>query len=114
MTDLNVPEQAQLTMTIVLENISEPQRLAIEDMLAYWRESNRGYSRWMAFFVDGDGNFRPKITVNGEPPKHQTEIEPGHFWTGKEPWRGEYRMDFDAIAWKLRKPAADQDGKPHA
>ena len=108
MTDMNVPEQAKRTMTIVLDNLSEPQRIAIEDMLAYWKDARRGSSRWMAFFVDGDGNFRPRITVDGHAPEHQTLCSPGQFWTGKAPWSGEYRMDFDALAWKLRETVAEE------
>lgn len=94
-----VPERAQRRMVIEIENLSEPQRIAIEDMLAWWRDSRNGSSRWMAFYVDGDGNFRPRITVNGREPEHQRRIEAGKFWTGGKPWAGEYRMDFDAIAW---------------
>lgn len=107
MTDLTCPETAKRRMTIVIENLSEPQRLAIEDMLAYWRESRRGSSRWMAFFVDGDGNFRPHITVDGREPEHQDRIDPRRFWTGGQPWSGEYRIDYDAIAWTFHDPKAD-------
>lgn len=86
-------------MTIELTNLTEAQRIAIEDMLAYWQGTRIGASRWMAFYADGDGNFRPRITVDGHEPRHQDRVDPNRFWTGGKPWSGEYRMDYDAIAW---------------
>lgn len=101
------------SITIVIDNLTEPQAVAIEDMLAEWvRLGSWGASRWTAFFADGDGNFRPKITVDGRKPEfselipdrrdvwYQMPKEPRARKT--EPMQGEYRIDFDMIAWRLR------------
>lgn len=99
------------TMTVVIDGVTEAQEIALNDLFAIWQQGGGlGCSRWTCFFADGDGNFRPKITVNGEAAKHQKICDPAMFWTNKEPWRGEYRMDFDAIAWKLREQREKSDG----
>lgn len=91
------------TLQITIANLTEAQAIAIEDLLATWEQAGGlGCSRWTAFFADGDGNFRPRIAVNGHDPAHQTYVDPGKFWTHGEPWKGDYRIDFDSIAWKLR------------
>jgi hypothetical protein len=62
-----------------------------------------GGSRWVCFYSDGDGNFRPKIEVNGREVQFadDTILTDEH---RKEMWQnGEFRIDFDAIAWALRK-----------
>lgn len=90
-------------MIVTFENLTEAQKIGLCDLFAVWQQAGSlGCSRWTGFFADGDGNFRPRITVDGQPPAHQDLVEPGKFWTNGEPWRGEYKMDFDAIAWKLR------------
>jgi hypothetical protein len=60
-----------------------------------------GASRWTAFFADGDGDFRPKITVNGEKAKFTDLLPREQIW--KEGYHGDYRIDFDWIGWKLRE-----------
>lgn len=89
-------------IVVEIDNITEAQAIAIEDMLATWAGlGSAGSSRWTAFYADGDGNFQPKITVDGRPALF-TELFPAEkFWKGG--YRGEYRIDFDAIAWKLRE-----------
>lgn len=84
------------TVTVTLR-LTVPQRVAFEDMLATWNFlGSAGASRWTAFFADGDGNFKPKATIDGRKPEY-TEL-----MTQAEKWNGdEYRMDFDAIAWRL-------------
>lgn len=86
-------------MNIVITDLTEAQELAIKDMLFQWKVlSAVGSSRWVCFYADGDGNFRPSILVDG--------FQPQPFGTPEEVnkrWReDEYRMDFDEIAWKLR------------
>ena len=59
-----------------------------------------GSSRWTAFFADGDGNFRPRIMVDGR------KAEKTPLLTLKDVWpqggHGDYRIDFDKVAWRLR------------
>jgi len=86
-------------MIIQIDNLTKAQEIALEDMLAEWVNLGCvGSSRWTAFFADGDGNFRPKITVDGRKPQFTDLIDRKELWQGDE-----YRMDFDCIAWKLHK-----------
>ena len=95
-----------MKMSIEIDNLTDAQVLAIEDMLAQWQYlGGIGGSRWVAFFADGDGNFHPKIQVDGRNPQ-------------KYPWRkSRWKLfvikpsgasdegcfiDFDTIAWELR------------
>jgi len=87
-------------MKIIVEfdNITEPQAIALEDLFKTMEWcGNIGTSRWTSFYSDGDGNFRPKILIDGEKPKFTELIERDKLWKDNE-----YRIDFDAIAWKLR------------
>lgn len=92
------------TAQIIIAGLTEAQAMALEDMLAYWMDGGAmGCSRWTSFFADGDGNFRPVIVFDGRRPQHQTLVDPGKFWTRDEPWKGDYRIDFDVLAWALDK-----------
>jgi hypothetical protein len=82
---------------IVIKDLTIPQSIALEDMLATWQSlGSAGASRWTSFFADGDGNFRPKILYNGHPPLKTELLEEEDTWKGSE-----YRIDFDSIGWKL-------------
>jgi hypothetical protein len=49
-------------MTITLQ-VDEAQALAVQAMLKCWNSlGSMGSSRYVAFYVDGDGNFKPKAT----------------------------------------------------
>jgi len=89
-------------ITVEIDNLTEPQSLAIQDMLRLWMElAGVGASRFTAFFADGDGDFRPQIVVDGKPPERCLA---GHT-DDKHRWRdgGDvYYIDFDEIAWWLR------------
>ena len=108
-------------MKIEIKNLTTAQEVALEDMLSVWEYlGSIGSSRWTAFYADGDGNFRPKITVNGKKPEATKLIEPREerLWkkikvgTAPTEWNGlrkydwldygeMYMMDFDKIDWKL-------------
>jgi len=82
---------------ILIKNLSIPQSIALEDMLATWQQlGSAGCSRWTSFFADGDGDFRPKISYNGHAPHKTSLLNEGDTWRGSE-----YRIDFDSIGWKL-------------
>ncbi len=60
----------RVSVRIKIDNLTSAQAKAIEDLLRQWELlGNVGSSRWTAFFADGDGNFRPRIKVNGEKPE---------------------------------------------
>jgi hypothetical protein len=87
---------------IIIRNLTKPQALAIEEMLAWWqRLGSWGSSRNVTFFADGDGNFRPQITVDGRKPEFK-----GSELCGEKTFRpkdgGDINIDFDPIAWALR------------
>lgn len=89
-------------LEIVIANLTESQAMAIEDMLAEWvRLGSIGASRWTCFFADGDGNFRPLISVNGGNPQMTTVLPRSDLWPKGH--HGEYRIDFDLIAWALHE-----------
>lgn len=93
-----------MKITLEIDNISEAQATAIEDLLALWQElGGKGASRWTAFFADGDGSFQPQITIDGQPAK-RCNINIGPRW-GKVKLRPDndhedevYFMDFDRVA----------------
>jgi hypothetical protein len=95
------------TLTVVIENVTEAQEIALNDLFATWQYlGNIGASRDTTFFADGDGDFRPKITVNGEKARFTDLIPREEMWRGGR--HGEYRIDFDWIGWKLQEK---EDGK---
>mgnify|MGYP000858997142 FL=1 len=87
-----------MKMLIEIENLTEAQKIALEDMFATMVNlGNIGASRWVCFYSDGDGNFRPKIIVDGKKPEFTKLL------TKEDRWKNdEYRIDFDKIAWLLR------------
>ena len=90
-----------MKITVEIDNITEAQAIALEDMFAKMVTlGNIGGSRWVAFFSDGDGNFRPKIKVNGNDAKDTDIIDTKKLW---KPMNDSdvYKMDFDSIAWAL-------------
>lgn len=87
----------KFTAVIRIRNLSIPQSIALEDMLATWQSLGQlGASRWTSFFADGDGDFRPKILYNGHSPKHTNLIDEETLWRDRE-----YKIDYDSIGWKL-------------
>lgn len=87
----------KITAVICIRNLSIPQSIALEDMMATWcRLGVVGASRWTSFFADGDGNFRPEISYNGRKPENTELLSEEDTWKGSE-----YRIDFDSIGWKI-------------
>jgi hypothetical protein len=59
-----------MKLSIEIDNITEAQALAIEDILATWLFLKEKKMRmWTAFFADGQYDFKPEIKVNGEEAK---------------------------------------------
>jgi hypothetical protein len=88
------------TINVKIENITESQAIALEDMFRTWVALGKiGSSRWTSFYADGDGNFRPNIKVDGKDAKYSSLISEevrNKMWEKEE-----YRIDFDIIGWKL-------------
>jgi hypothetical protein len=59
-----------MKLEITIDNLSESQAKAIEDLLAVWQWlGDEKMSIWTSYFADGALGFTPDIQVNGEPPK---------------------------------------------
>lgn len=103
-------DRSKRTLNITLENITEAQEIALNDFFATWESlGSWGSSRWTAFYADGDGDFRPKIKINGEKPKHTDLLEKGLTWSSDRIiamsfYEGDaYKIDYDWIGWKLQE-----------
>lgn len=88
---------------IEIDNLTAAQAIAIEDMLAVWVAlGSIGGSRWTAFYADGDGNFRPKILIDGRRPSKTELLNEEDRWADSITSPKIYKMDTDTIAWKMR------------
>lgn len=83
--------------------VTKPQAIALQAMFAYWNQlSGSGGSRYVAFFVDGDGDFHPKCDVSfsermpllTQEMKEKAVVEDNH---------GHRKYDYDGIAWSLHE-----------
>lgn len=54
----------KIKMTVEME-VTPSQALALETFFKTWNSlSVRGCSRYVGFYVDGDGNFKPKCNIS--------------------------------------------------
>jgi hypothetical protein len=63
-----------MKLNIEIDNVSEGQAKAIEDMLAVWLllvEKKKG--RWVSMFINGTAGFNPEVTINGNVPERYLE-----------------------------------------
>lgn len=91
----------RIEMTIKLQ-VTPAQGLALQTMMNHWNLlSSWGSSRYIAFYVDGDGNFHPKAECrfSGEIPELTEEMEKKAI--SKDDGDGNLGFDFDGIAWAL-------------
>jgi len=98
-------------MVITLENVLPADAIALKKMFKYMQNlGSIGSSRWCCFFADGDGSFRPKITIDY--PIELPEVKEIHGeiiydkTTKKldgEPihTEGDFAIFPDSIAWKI-------------
>jgi hypothetical protein len=96
-------QRGRKVITVRIDNLTEAQALAIEDLMATWVSlGSVGGSRWTSFYADGDGNFRPSVKVDGRKAQICTLTDPKARWKrvdGDET----YMIDFDSFAWELNK-----------
>ena len=89
-------------ITIDLE-VTEAQGLALQAMFEYWEHlSNIGASRFVAFYVDGDGDFHPKskISFSDEITLLTDEMRKIAVVSDDD---GNRKYDYDGIDWLLDK-----------
>jgi hypothetical protein len=90
----------KVKMTVNME-VTIPQALALQAMFAYWNLlANVGSSRYVSFFVDGDGNFHPKCDVTYDKPIPFLTDELRDLAVVKDNG-GDRTYDFDPIAWEI-------------
>ena len=90
----------KLKMTVTLD-VTVPQALALQAMFDHWNIlGDIGSSREVAFFVDGDGNFRPRAECSFSEviPELTDELSDSAKSEKKD---GNFLFDFDSIAWKI-------------
>ena len=95
----------RVSIDVHIDNLTEAQKIALEELFYQWRSlGDLGSSRWTAFYADGDGNFRPRITINGKAPQpSQLAGGPRKRWRDEFRERNVYAIDFDTIGWALRE-----------
>lgn len=83
--------------------VTESQALALEAMFKYWDAlASMGSSRFVAFYVDGDGNFKPKTSIYYSRPIKTLTSEMCKAAIVEDN-DGDRKYDFDPIAWMIRK-----------
>lgn len=54
-----------VSLTVTFDRLNEPQAIALMAMFERWEIHGKfGASRWVSFFVDGDGSFHPDIDID--------------------------------------------------
>jgi hypothetical protein len=96
----------RVKMTVEMD-VTVAQGLALQAMFKHWnRLASWGSSRMVAFYVDGDGNFKPKcnVTFSEEMPELTEDLEKAALIAGdaKGNTTADFAFDFDPVAWKLR------------
>ncbi len=89
-------------MKVIVEmDVTEAQALTLQAMFEYWnRLASVGASRFVAFYVDGDGSFHPncKVSFSEEVMELNNEIRRVAIREDKD---GHRKYDFDSVAWYL-------------
>lgn len=85
-------------------DVTEAQAVALSAFFKSWNSlSGAGVSRFVSFYVDGDGNFRPKCQVSSDwDLKDRESLE---VLARIEPERDIERYDYDAISSAIRDSA---------
>jgi hypothetical protein len=97
-------DHSKRKIVVEIDNLTEAQEIALNDLFATWQQlGSWGSSRETTFYADGDGDFHPKITVNGEAAKFTSLLPRDKMWAKGD--SGDYRIDFDWIGWKLQEKA---------
>ncbi len=102
-------------LVVTFDNVSQADAIALKKMFEYMQYlGSIGSSRNCTFFADGDGSFRPKVTIDY--PERLPEVkETTGVITGKDiseakrsnqnsiitTLEGDFIIDSDEIAWKI-------------
>jgi len=96
----------RIEMKVTMQ-VTPAQALALKAMFEHWNKmASWGASRIVAFYVDGDGNFKPKVEVSmpDSVPQLTDEMRENAMNEISEVstiGEGDVLFDFDSIAWIL-------------
>ena len=91
----------RLEMTVKMQ-VTPAQALALQAMFRHWnRLASWGSSRMIGFFVDGDGNFKPKCDMSFSEPLPALTDELEKAAIASDDGHGTLNFDFDGVAWRL-------------
>jgi len=91
----------RLEMTVKMQ-VTPAQALALQAMFNHWNLiANWGSSRMIGFFVDGDGNFKPKCEVMFSAPMPELTAELERAAVTSDDGNGTRNFDFDGVARRL-------------
>ncbi len=91
----------RLEMTVKMQ-VTPAQALALQAMFKHWDQlANCGSSRMIGFFVDGDGNFKPKCDVTFSAPLPELTEELEKAAVTSDDGNGARNFDFDGVARRL-------------
>jgi hypothetical protein len=98
------------SMTVTMHNLTDAQAIALEAMFRLWqRLGAAGSSRYVSFFADGDGNFRPRVEIQHSRDPYPMQAEEDRealrrvalVTNGEEAPGRSIPIDFDPVAWRL-------------
>ncbi|HMW85390.1 MAG TPA: hypothetical protein PLY42_11645 [Nitrospira sp.] len=91
----------RLEMTVKMQ-VTPAQALALQAMFQHWnRLASWGSSRMIGFFVDGDGNFKPRCDIAFSEPLPVLTDELAKAAIASDDGHGTLNFDFDGVAWRL-------------
>ena len=99
----NIDTSKKIKMVVSMD-VTSPQALTLRAMFAYWNYlAGIGASRFVSFYVDGDGNFHPNCDVAQTEFPDMTDEEWEHIkeLAVIEDNDGHRKYDFDSIGWML-------------
>jgi len=80
-----------MKIIVEIDNIDYAQKEALESLFFQMQNlGNLGGSRWVCFYADGDGNFHPKITIEGKEVRHTNKLSIDALWKTSD-----YKIDYD-------------------
>ena len=102
----------RLEMTVKMQ-VTPAQALTLQAMFKHWNLlAGWGSSRMIGFYVDGDGNFKPKCECSFSVPLPELTEELEKLAQAKNDGHGNIDFDFDGMGWKLRDLLSALKKKP--
>ena len=96
------------------KGLTKAQVITLQAYFGQWQQFSRiGHSTFTAFYVDGDGNFHPKIDMTVKPDLDLTEERLNQLKECCHPKSAEVKVDssdafdFDNVAWAMTDKEED-------